>query len=254
MTARKNDTPATPPPSTTITLTQLMASLRTLGINVSSPHEEMLQESASSSTSPSPPGEPSATANAPAPLCMDALVTALRTLGVDVGNTTSRGSMPAGSSAAPAPAATAAPTAPHAHLSAGGRALSGLPPLPAGGTITSGTGAIASLSPASIPLGAAAGSAPRPQDTTNPISGFVCVNCNTHNLVRPARETWYVVTVGLQVGVFQGWHSTQPLVSSVSGACYRKYPSQEDAVAAFQEALDNGHVHSVAPINQAASL
>lgn len=44
--------------------------------------------------------------------------------------------------------------------------------------------------------------------TLNPprdITGFVCAKCNAHNLIRSASETWYVVTVGRQVGVFQGW-------------------------------------------------
>lgn len=37
------------------------------------------------------------------------------------------------------------------------------------------------------------------------ITGFVCVKCNTHNLVRSASETWYAVTVGKDVGVMNGW-------------------------------------------------
>jgi hypothetical protein len=37
------------------------------------------------------------------------------------------------------------------------------------------------------------------------VTGFMCAKCNAHNLVRPATDTWYVVTVGRQVGVFQGW-------------------------------------------------
>lgn len=37
------------------------------------------------------------------------------------------------------------------------------------------------------------------------ITGFVCAKCNAHNLVRSASETWYTVTVGKDVGVFNGW-------------------------------------------------
>lgn len=110
------------------------------------------------------------------------------------------------------------------------------------------------------------GSLPAPVRPDTAVTGFVCVSCNTHNLVRPAKESWYVVTIGRQVGVFQGmyvistaveeWiskidgnfrlrHHVQPLVSGASGACYRKYPSREEALAAFQDALAQGVVACV---------
>ncbi|KAF5339984.1 hypothetical protein D9611_012412 [Ephemerocybe angulata] len=292
MTEQK-ETPSTPRINGTITLTDLMSTLRALGVNVSSPHEDMVRESTSAG-SPPPPGVGVAIGEEAPPTLssqtrIECIVAALRSLGLDVSapapsstddattvtapaaidsgapptaTDTGAGAALEAGAAAPAPPNTLSAggralsglpplpvPAPSNTLSAGGRALSGLPPLPAalpaGATITSPSGAVVTLSPASIPVGGAVGSAPRPQDASNPISGFVCVNCNTHNLVRPARETWYVVTVGLQVGVFQGWHSVQPLVSGVRGACYRKYASQEDAVAAFQEALTSNNVRSV---------
>lgn len=137
------------------------------------------------------------------------------------------------------------------------------------------------LSPASIPIpgfsthddatlsaeneglgdSASPASALHPGTDASTVTGFVCVSCNTHNLLRPAKETWYVVSVGRQVGVFQGMyvmtsllhehvqaidgnfaprHHVQPLVSGARGACYRKYRSREEALAAFQDALDQG--------------
>ncbi|RXW13543.1 hypothetical protein EST38_g12314 [Candolleomyces aberdarensis] len=84
---------------------------------------------------------------------------------------------------------------------------------------------------------------PPADDST--ITGFVCARCNAHNLVRPAKDTWYVVTVGNEVGVFKGWHKVQALVSGVSGACYKKYRSEAEAVVAFENALDAGVVRQV---------
>ncbi|KAF8805008.1 hypothetical protein BYT27DRAFT_7258594 [Phlegmacium glaucopus] len=37
------------------------------------------------------------------------------------------------------------------------------------------------------------------------ITGFMCVACNTHNLLRPAKEQWYAVIKGYAVGVFHNW-------------------------------------------------
>lgn len=44
-----------------------------------------------------------------------------------------------------------------------------------------------------------------PPPTTD-ITGFVCAKCKAHNLVRPSSDSWYVVTVGREVGVFSGWY------------------------------------------------
>ncbi|KAF8177648.1 hypothetical protein BJ912DRAFT_930351 [Pholiota molesta] len=77
-------------------------------------------------------------------------------------------------------------------------------------------------------------------------NGFHCAFCQQFNTVRPS-EAFYVVTIGLQVGVFTHWHIVQPLVSGVSGACYRRYSSQAAAQAAFDEALAAGLVMVVTP-------
>ncbi|KAF9471163.1 hypothetical protein BDN70DRAFT_820364, partial [Pholiota conissans] len=69
-----------------------------------------------------------------------------------------------------------------------------------------------------------------------------CASCNAYNLLRPATNTWYTVVAGRNVGVFQGWHSVQALVSGVPHASYRKYPSEEAAREAFEDAMSQGLV------------
>ncbi|KAF6746232.1 hypothetical protein DFP72DRAFT_1152891 [Ephemerocybe angulata] len=268
--------PSPAPASSTITLTELIAALGTLGVNVTSPHDEMTRAQSTATVSGPPPPPPSggeaptAAVTPAAPTNTSRLaviIAALNSLGIDVtggentaGSLTTPTAPPAAAAATPPAPTPAAPTATgESVLSAGGRALSGLPPLapptqtqtlPTGIRILSPSGSAIILSPDSIPVGGAPGSAPAPRsvagDSSTPISGFVCASCNAHNLVRSSKETWYVVTVGLQVGVMQGWHSVMPLVSGVRGACYRKYPSQEEAVAAFEKALASNNVHSVA--------
>ncbi|KAF6747225.1 hypothetical protein DFP72DRAFT_1175067 [Ephemerocybe angulata] len=76
---------------------------------------------------------------------------------------------------------------------------------------------------------------------------LACTRCNTQTATRPSPGIWYCVTVGSEVGVFNGWHLVQPLVSGVSGACYKRHKSESDAHAAFDAALERGHVHTVAP-------
>ncbi|KAM6504125.1 hypothetical protein JOM56_001068 [Amanita muscaria] len=49
-------------------------------------------------------------------------------------------------------------------------------------------------------------------------------------------ESWYMISAGCRVGVYRGWHLVRPLVLGVSGACYKKYPSEATALAAFAEA------------------
>ncbi|KAJ3497296.1 hypothetical protein NLJ89_g10365 [Agrocybe chaxingu] len=73
-------------------------------------------------------------------------------------------------------------------------------------------------------------------------SGFVCCNCNTYNLLKSAKDSWYAITAGREVGVRQGWHHVQPLVSGVPHASYKKYSSQEAATQAFNEAMEAGLV------------
>ncbi|KJA17056.1 hypothetical protein HYPSUDRAFT_206512 [Hypholoma sublateritium FD-334 SS-4] len=92
-------------------------------------------------------------------------------------------------------------------------------------------------------VGLAGGHAGTSSAGTGPNTGFACANCHAWNPPRIVTgETAYVVTVGLQVGVFTDWHVVQGLVSGVSGACYRKYASRATAQAAFTEALNAGVV------------
>ncbi|KAF5309696.1 hypothetical protein D9611_014706 [Ephemerocybe angulata] len=209
-------------PNNSITLAQLINSLRALGINVSSgsAQQDASSQATASSSTASTTSSGSASA-APSALTLEALMTALSTLGLEV--------------AGPTSPAAASPTT----------------------TTTTTTSATPTIDTAAsfrgtrpvIPPQGSEAEAPRATTDLNTgvISGFVCASCNTHNLLRPARETWYVITVGRQVGVFQGWHIVQPLVSAVSGACYRKYPSREEALAAFNEALAMGNVQIIAP-------
>ncbi|KAF5335705.1 hypothetical protein D9611_009604 [Ephemerocybe angulata] len=221
-------------PDNSITLAQLINSLRALGINVSSgsAQQDASSQATASSSTASTTGSGSA---APSTLTLEALMTALSTLGLEVAGPTS----PAAASPTTTTTATSATPTIDTAASFG---------------LTGGTPRISPLSGGTprrpvIPPQCSEAEAPRATTDTNTgvISGFVCVNCNTHNLLRPARETWYVVTIGRQVGVFQGWHVVQPLVLGVSGACYRKYPSHEDALAAFNEALALGNVQIIAP-------
>ncbi|KAF6759466.1 hypothetical protein DFP72DRAFT_1063834 [Ephemerocybe angulata] len=221
--------PRRPPlerPALPITLSQLIAELQTLGINVISPHEEISRDA------PGPAGPPTTDAPAPAALTdlsLEALLTALSTLGIDIDSAANhaRTGSTASSTTTTAPTGDAVLTGGVPRVSP----LSGGTPAPSSGTSTSITARHSGTT----------------DNTTGVISGFVCASCNAHNLLRPSRETWYVVTVGRQVGVFQGWHTAQPLVSGVSGTCYRKYPSHEEALAAFEEAMAQGNVAIIAP-------
>ncbi|KAF6753837.1 hypothetical protein DFP72DRAFT_848771 [Ephemerocybe angulata] len=221
-------------PNNSITLAQLINSLRALGINVSSgsAQQDASSQATASSSTASTTSSGSASA-APSALTLEALMTALSTLGLEVAGPTSP--------AAASPTTTTTTTSATPTIDTA-----------ASFVLTGGTPRISPLSGGTRPVIPPQGSeAEAPRATTDlntgVISGFVCASCNTHNLLRPARETWYVITVGRQVGVFQGWHIVQPLVSAVSGACYRKYPSREEALAAFNEALAMGNVQIIAP-------
>ncbi|TDL14219.1 hypothetical protein BD410DRAFT_846230 [Rickenella mellea] len=49
-------------------------------------------------------------------------------------------------------------------------------------------------------------------------------------------KLWYAVTMGKNVGVFQGWSLTSPNVTKVSGACFTKCATKELAEAVFDRA------------------
>ncbi|KAG6914350.1 hypothetical protein DXG01_000901 [Tephrocybe rancida] len=78
-----------------------------------------------------------------------------------------------------------------------------------------------------------------------------CPNCCPHvggtntiagTLTSSAANAWYIVTVGRSVGVFRGWHNVRGLVSGVSKSHAQRFPTYEDAVAAFEEARAAGLV------------
>ncbi|KAG2030948.1 hypothetical protein BDR03DRAFT_1016621 [Suillus americanus] len=56
---------------------------------------------------------------------------------------------------------------------------------------------------------------------------------------------WYVVTVGCETGVFQGWHNVHQHVVGVPGACFGRHSSLSNAQAAYAEAVKDGGVMEV---------
>ncbi|KAJ2921040.1 hypothetical protein H1R20_g16053, partial [Candolleomyces eurysporus] len=77
----------------------------------------------------------------------------------------------------------------------------------------------------------------------------VCLQCGQpqSNMALAApiaadHSDWYVVTKGLQVGVFTDWATVQPLVDKVSGATHKKYKTADEAYAVFQAALNKHQV------------
>ncbi|KAF8804993.1 hypothetical protein BYT27DRAFT_7258741 [Phlegmacium glaucopus] len=79
------------------------------------------------------------------------------------------------------------------------------------------------------------------------ITGFVCVACNTHNLLRPAKEQWYAVIKGYAVGVFHDWGLVGPLVSGARNSCVQRYLTQAAATESFKAAAKAGLVQSLIP-------
>ncbi|KAJ7593288.1 hypothetical protein C8J56DRAFT_1045752 [Mycena floridula] len=71
---------------------------------------------------------------------------------------------------------------------------------------------------------------------------LTCPNCNHRFPPPPLRESWYVVTVGRQVGVFNDWNVTARHVVGVSGAVFKRYSTKATADAAFLAALQNGGI------------
>ncbi|KAH8113027.1 hypothetical protein DFH11DRAFT_1727965 [Phellopilus nigrolimitatus] len=63
------------------------------------------------------------------------------------------------------------------------------------------------------------------------------------------RNRWYVITAGLRTGVFTDWLEAGRYVSGVTGAIFRGYDSEEEAVDAYNEAVRAGHVRVVPDIN-----
>ncbi|KAK0505475.1 hypothetical protein EDD18DRAFT_1344300 [Armillaria luteobubalina] len=63
--------------------------------------------------------------------------------------------------------------------------------------------------------------------------------------IRRSTATWYTVTVGYEVGVFQGWDVVAPLVLHVSGPIYLHHLSRAAAQAHYNNALERGDVEIV---------
>ncbi|KAK0491898.1 hypothetical protein EDD18DRAFT_1358329 [Armillaria luteobubalina] len=56
---------------------------------------------------------------------------------------------------------------------------------------------------------------------------------------------WYTVTVGYEVGMFQGWNLVAPLVLCVLSPVYQCHPSRASAMAHYAETLKNDDVEIV---------
>ncbi|KAJ7703163.1 hypothetical protein B0H17DRAFT_1042004 [Mycena rosella] len=64
-----------------------------------------------------------------------------------------------------------------------------------------------------------------------------------------AKQKWYVVIVGKEVGVFENWIEASPLVIGVPGALHQSFSSEEKANQLFAEAQEKGTVKVVAGRN-----
>ncbi|KAG2748564.1 hypothetical protein P692DRAFT_20848737, partial [Suillus brevipes Sb2] len=60
-----------------------------------------------------------------------------------------------------------------------------------------------------------------------------------------ASVRWYVITVGRETGVFQGWHNVHAHVVGVPGACFGRYSSRASAEEAFAQAVHDGTVQEL---------
>ncbi|KAG2140886.1 uncharacterized protein EDB93DRAFT_1105808 [Suillus bovinus] len=56
---------------------------------------------------------------------------------------------------------------------------------------------------------------------------------------------WYIVTVGRETGVFQGWHNIHQHVIGVPGACFACHFSLAAAQAAYSKAVNDGGIMEV---------
>ncbi|KAF8340238.1 hypothetical protein F5887DRAFT_1077031 [Amanita rubescens] len=68
------------------------------------------------------------------------------------------------------------------------------------------------------------------------------VRAQYNNTPTTISRTWFIVTRGLQPGVYTSWMETSPLVTGVSHAVYCKRSSKEEALSAYGSAWANGHV------------
>ncbi|KAG1733452.1 hypothetical protein EDB19DRAFT_1911590 [Suillus lakei] len=66
-----------------------------------------------------------------------------------------------------------------------------------------------------------------------------------HHGSTSASARWYVITVGRETGVFQGWHNVHSHVVGVPGACFGQYTSRASAGEAYAQALQDGTVQEL---------
>ncbi|KAK0481033.1 hypothetical protein EDD18DRAFT_1363371 [Armillaria luteobubalina] len=65
-----------------------------------------------------------------------------------------------------------------------------------------------------------------------------------------AQTTWYTVTVGYKVGVFQGWNAVAPSVLDLEGAVYLPHTSHAAACAHYASTMANDQVEIVLTDNK----
>ncbi|KAG1728755.1 uncharacterized protein EDB91DRAFT_1253353 [Suillus paluster] len=66
-----------------------------------------------------------------------------------------------------------------------------------------------------------------------------------HHGSTSASACWYIITVGCETGVFQGWHNVHSHVVGVPGACFGQYTSRASADEAYAQVLQDGTVQEL---------
>ncbi|KAG1720549.1 uncharacterized protein EDB91DRAFT_1256921 [Suillus paluster] len=66
-----------------------------------------------------------------------------------------------------------------------------------------------------------------------------------HHGSTSALACWYVITVGCETSVFQGWHNVHSHVVGVPGACFGRYTSRASADEAYAQVLQDGTVQEL---------
>lgn len=66
--------------------------------------------------------------------------------------------------------------------------------------------------------------------------------------------SWYVVWVGRHPGVYRTWPECHSQVHGFSGACYRKFPTQKEALRAFNERLLPPTVNNVLVLSDCKNI
>ncbi|KAG1736452.1 uncharacterized protein EDB91DRAFT_1083410 [Suillus paluster] len=129
--------------------------------------------------------------------------------------------------------------------------LSNSPDLPEGGdeaqsvTDTSSLTSVATIGNVAPPAaaGVAATNAAPP-----PVTIAAATSLTTtapHHGSTSASARWYIITVGRETGVFQGWHNVHSHVVGVPGACFGRYTSRASADEAYAQALQDGTVQEL---------